>query len=139
MNRRETPSIAVTIQIMVKHRPVGRRAYRVSRQLIEPAALFRLLCIRNIIGRDMIVAKNGLRDDVNNKVIAKNTKYSVSRLMTGVNGNRHINKYQMSINIGINDKANGDRIAATIRAIAVYTFNKKITVPRLYIPIISQV
>ncbi|MFC1939776.1 hypothetical protein ACFLXO_03705 [Chloroflexota bacterium] len=66
-------------------------------------------------------------------------KYSVSRLTAGVNGNRHRNKYQISINIGINDKANGDRIAAIIRAIAAYTFNKKITVPRLFIRIISQV
>ena len=62
--------------------------------------------------------------EVKSNAIAKSMKYSVSRLMRAVIGQRHINRYHASSNIGTNDSANGENIAAATRAIVTYTFNK---------------
>jgi len=94
--------------------------------------------MRSNTGREISEEKRGPTCGVNNRAMAKNIKYSVSRLITAVMGHRHKYKYQTSSNIGTNDRANGESIVAITKAIATYIF-KKTTIPQLWRLIISLI
>jgi hypothetical protein len=86
--------------------------------------------MRSNTGRAISNEKRGPTCGVNNRAMAKNMKYSVSKLTTAVMDHRHKYKYQTSSNIGTNDRANGENIVAIIKAIATYIL-KKATMLRL--------
>jgi len=94
--------------------------------------------MRSSTGRQISKEKREPTAKVKNRAIAKNIKYSVSRLTTAEIGHRHEYKYQASSNMGANDKAKGDSIAAITKAIVAYTFRKTV-ICRLCRLIISSV
>jgi len=94
--------------------------------------------MRSNTGKAMSKEKGEPTGEANNRTIAKNIKYSVSRLTTVVTGHRHRPTYQTNSAIGTNDRANDESIVAVSKVIATYTFNKA-TIPQLWRLIISLI
>ncbi len=109
---------------------VGLRTYLVSWQVTDSAASSWPRLMRSNTGREISKEKRGPTRGANNRAMAKNIKYSVSRLITAVTGHRHKTRYQTNSSIGTNDRSNGENIVAITKAIATYIF-KKTTVPQL--------